>query len=154
IIVDWHDLVLFPKAPHANDTPIVASLRIPAGWRFDTALTVTEQHDDVLRFAATTLYTLTDSPLLASDHLRIYDLAQHGVVERIAVAGDHPSQTLIPTARLEDYRRLPLEALELFGARHYHGYHWLLALGSELDENGLEHHESSDDRAQPEMFTE
>ena len=44
-------------------------------------------------------------------------------------------------------RNLVAEADALFGARHYRHYHWLLALSDHVERIGLEHHESSDNRA-------
>jgi predicted metalloprotease with PDZ domain len=45
------------------------------------------------------------------------------------------------------YVRLAAEVNALFGARHYRSYHFLLSLSDVLAHFGLEHHESSDDRA-------
>ncbi len=43
-------------------------------------------------------------------------------------------------------RQLVAETGALFGARHYRHYDFLLALTDHLAPNGLEHHESSDNR--------
>src|SRR5262249_19103089 len=53
----------------------------------------------------------------------------------------------IPPARLAAFRRLVAEAGALFGARHYDRYNFLLTLSEHLAPFGLEHHQSSDDRA-------
>jgi len=37
-IVDWHDLLVYPVGRAAAEIPVRASLRLPAGWQFDTAL--------------------------------------------------------------------------------------------------------------------
>jgi predicted metalloprotease with PDZ domain len=111
---------------------------------------------DTLTFAPTTLYTLIDSPLLAGDVFRTIELsdALGAAPVRISLAADRRSSLDIPAARIAAYRRLPLEAAALFGARHYREYHWLVALGDTLDKNGLEHHESSDDRGPAGLFTD
>ncbi|HEY6320233.1 MAG TPA: M61 family peptidase [Thermoanaerobaculia bacterium] len=197
-IVDWHDLLVYPVGRAATEIPIRASLRLPAGWQFDTALHVesaesaesasgdqagipaappagdraaaagqpgssgtgdprgTPRIPRTLAFAATTLYTLLDSPLLAGDVFRTVEVAGGGGVPpvRLSLAADRRASLEVPAARLAAYRRVPVEAEALFGARHYREYHWLVALGDTLDENGLEHHESSDDRGRAGMFTD
>jgi predicted metalloprotease with PDZ domain len=45
------------------------------------------------------------------------------------------------------HRKLVAEAYALFGARHFRDYHFLLSLSDHVAHFGLEHHESSDDRA-------
>jgi predicted metalloprotease with PDZ domain len=195
-IVDWHDLLVYPVGSAAAEIAIRASLRLPAGWQFDTALPVesaesaaggqagapaappagdraagadqpgssgtgdppgTPRIPRTLAFTATTLYTLLDSPLLAGDVFRTVEIAGGGggvPPVRLSVAADRRPSLEVPAARLAAYRRLPVEAAALFGALHYREYHWLVALGDTLDENGLEHHESSDDRGRAGMFTD
>jgi predicted metalloprotease with PDZ domain len=153
-IVDWHDMVVYPLGRSTAEIPVHASLRLPAGWQYDTALTVDDAptHDaGRVAFAPVSLYTLVDSPVLAGDFFRTIEI---GPAERLSVAADKRSSLAIPEERLAAYRRVPGEAQALFGGRHYRGYHWLVALGDSLDQNGLEHHESSDNRATTGLFTD
>jgi predicted metalloprotease with PDZ domain len=184
-IVDWHDLLVYPLGCSAAEIPIRARLRLPKGWQFDTALhrdgadpaagehaaagdpaardraaggdagDAGDRHD-VIGFAATTLYTLIDSPLLAGDVFRSIELPDPlgASPVRISLAADRRASLEVPAARIAAYRRLPAEAAALFGARHYREYHWLVALGDTLQVNGLEHHESSDDRGRAGMFAD
>src|SRR5205807_4246511 len=39
-MVSWNQMVLYPPGKHSDDIPITASLRIPAGWHYGTALPV------------------------------------------------------------------------------------------------------------------
>jgi predicted metalloprotease with PDZ domain len=146
LIVDWHDVVLFPAGPAADDIPVRARLRLPAGWKFDTALAFAIAPDGAVTFSPVSLYTLIDSPVLAGDHFRTEVIEAGDRPARLSVAADRASALEIPAERLAAYRRLPLEARALFGASHYTSYHWLVALGDTLDDNGLEHHESTDIR--------
>jgi predicted metalloprotease with PDZ domain len=150
-IVDWHDLLMYPPGSSTAEIPVRATLRLPAGWQFDTALTVAGKTGDAVTFAPTTLYTLIDSPVLAGEIFRTLEV---GPSARISLAADQRSALEIPEARIAAYRRLPAEAEALFGAHHYRGYHWLVALGDTLEQNGLEHHESSDNRGRLAMFTD
>jgi predicted metalloprotease with PDZ domain len=164
LIVDWHDFLVYPLGASAAEIPVRATLRLPAGWKFDTALPLsagaaagdTGDTGDTggLTFAPTNLYTLLDSPVLAGEIFATYDLGPREAPVHLSIAADRRSALAIPAARLAAYRRVPGEAEALFGARHYRAYRWLLALGDSLDENGLEHHESSDDRVHTGMFTD
>ncbi len=162
-IVDWHDLLVYPLGRGAAEIAIRARLRLPQGWQSDTALPLDRDGrsdragrsdgepaaaspSDTLSFAPTTLYTLLDSPLLAGDVFRTIELADAlgAAPVRISVAANQRASLDVPAARIAGYRRLPA----------YREYHWLVALGDTLDENGLEHHESSDDRGHAGMFTD
>ncbi len=167
LIVDWHDLLVYRLGPSAMDTPVRATLRLPAGWQFDTALTVEGGNGgsgtpgipgtmgkDAITFAPTSLYTLIDAPVLAGDLFKSIDLGPQEAPVRLSIAADRASALAISAARLAAIGRVPAEALALFGARHYRAYHWLLALSDALDDNGLEHHESSDDRGKASFFTD
>ncbi len=153
-IVDWHDLLVYPLGTSAADVPVKATLRLPAGWQLDTALAIERTQGGTVTFAPTSLYTLIDAPVLAGEIFRTLELGPPEAPTRISIAADQRSALEIPEARIAAYRRVPGEAAALFGARHYRSYRWLLALSDTLDQNGLEHHESSDDRVHLGMFTD
>jgi predicted metalloprotease with PDZ domain len=162
LIVDWHDLLVYPLGADAMEIPVRATLRLPAGWKYDTALSVildntagkTAEKDGALTFAPASLYTLIDSPVLAGEIFQTLELGPPEAPVRLSMAADRRSSLALSEERLAAYRRVPAEALALFGARHYRAYHWLLALSDAIDHNGLEHHESSDDRGPADMFTD
>ena len=54
--------------------------------------------------------------------------------------------------QIDPYSRLVREEGALFGARHYAHYDFLLSLTDYFFPNGLEHHQSSDERAAEHMF--
>jgi predicted metalloprotease with PDZ domain len=159
-IVDWHDLLVYPMGPSgttADEIPVHARLRLPAGWQIATSLAVESgekpdaRPDGTVTFAPATLYNLIDGPVLAGDLFRTIEI---GPAETMSLAADRRSSLAIPEARIAAYRRLPGEAQSLFGGRHYRHYTWLVALGDTLDNNGLEHHESSDNRNTASTFTD
>ncbi len=156
LIVDWHDLLVYPRGEDIREIPVRATLRLPAGWKYDTALPEEKGagKDGALAFAPTSLYTLIDSPVLAGEYFETLEVGPRDAPVHLSVAADRRSALAIPEDRLAAYRWVPAEAMALFGARHYREYHWLLALSDTLDHNGLEHHESSDDRAPADMFSD
>ncbi len=60
---------------------------------------------------------------------------------------DAPQELDVPAKILEAYKKMAPEALALNGSRHFQDYHSLLALTDEIAYDGIEHHQSSDDRA-------
>jgi len=157
LIADWHDLLVYPLGTSAMEIPVRATLRLPAGWRYDSALAVASGgagKDGAVTFAPTTLYTLIDSPVLAGEIFETLEMGPPEAPVYLSMAADQRASLAVPEERLAAYRRVPGEALALYGARHYRAYHWLLALSDTLDHNGLEHHESSDNRGPSDMFTD
>src|SRR5207253_6656001 len=73
---------------------------------------------------------------------------------RISIAADAPGDLAVSEATLAGLRRLVPEAVALFGPGHYREYVWLVALGNDLNQNGLEHHESTDIRDNEALFTD
>src|ERR1035437_9665363 len=46
--ISWRDVVLYPKGPKASDLQYTATLRLPAGWQYGTALAPTDQAGGVI----------------------------------------------------------------------------------------------------------
>jgi len=147
--INWWSLLLYPRGPEANDRMYRASLTLPQGWKFGTALPVlATQARGEIAFAPASLVTLIDSPLLAGQYFRTVDLAPGDRVGHfLDIAGDSPGSIQIGSEDIARYRRLVAEARALFGPGHYRSYHLLLSLTDQLPSTGLEHHESSDNRA-------
>jgi len=146
-VISWNQVVLYPQGRPSDQLTYQASLRLPAGWTFATALPVTEGSGEVLRFGPVSLTTLVDSPVLAGSHLAKVPLATgEGPAHEIDIAADSAAALELPAGFAEAYAHLPEEAGALFGARHYRHYQWLLTLSDHVEHFGLEHHESSDDR--------
>jgi predicted metalloprotease with PDZ domain len=104
-------------------------------------------------FETVSLTTLVDSPLLTGAFFKTYDLAPGQKPEhRLNIAADSSAATALTHEELQHMRQLVSEMEALFGARHYRHYDFLLALSDHLQPNGLEHHESSDNRAPERMW--
>ena len=63
------------------------------------------------------------------------------------IAADTPVALNMSASTEAHYRRLVREAAALFGATHYDHYEFLWALTDQIMPDGLEHHQSSDDRS-------
>jgi predicted metalloprotease with PDZ domain len=153
LVVNWNQVLLYPKGSTASDVLYEAKLRLPAGWKFGTALTVDRESNGAIEFRPVSLETLVDSPVIAGANFRTVDLTPgEPLPHQIHIAADSAAALEMKPADEAAYRRLVAETGALFGARHYRGYHFLLSLSENVAHFGLEHHESSDDRAPERML--
>jgi predicted metalloprotease with PDZ domain len=147
MILNWNVVLLYPAGP-ARDFTYNATLELPPGWKFGTALAVASESGNSVTFAPAPLNTLIDSPVLAGANYRAVPLPTLGAPpQELDIAADSAAALEIPQESVADYTSLMAEASVLFGAHHYRDYHFLLTLSDVEPPNGLEHHESSDDRA-------
>ncbi len=153
LILEWNDVLLYPAGVKSDDLTYVARLKLPTGWKFGTALPGAQQQGDTIQFGAVSLTNLVDSPVLAGAYFRSIPLAPDvQPPHHLDLAGDSAASVDIPADELDAYNRLVREAGALFGARHYDHYDFLLSLTDHFFPNGLEHHQSSDNRAPERML--
>ncbi len=146
-VLNWNHLLLYPEGTPTDQLNYQASLRVPRGWRYGTALPIASETGDTIQFKPSSLTTLIDSPILAGTHFKTVDLSPGETPPHyLHIAGDSERATEITPEEIAHYRNLVKETGALFGARHYRGYHFLLTLSDHVAHFGLEHHESSDDR--------
>jgi predicted metalloprotease with PDZ domain len=148
MILNWNVVLLYPAGRPAGDFTYNATLELPAEWKFGTALPVASHSGGTVTFAPAPLNTLIDSPVLAGANYRAVPLPTPGSPpQELDIAADSAAALEIPEESVAGYTRLMAETGMLFGANHYRDYHFLLTLSDVEPPNGLEHHESSDDRA-------
>jgi predicted metalloprotease with PDZ domain len=146
-VMSWNQLLLYPEGSSADDLQIQASLRVPRGWRYGTALPIQKESGDEIEFQPASMTTLIDSPVSAGSHYRTIDLGSDGGARHyLHLAADSDRALEAPAEVVEHYKQLVKETGALFGARHYRSYHFLYTLSDHVAHFGLEHHESSDDR--------
>ncbi len=152
-VLNWYLVTLYPQGAKTDDLIYAASLRLPAGWKYGTALPVAKETSDAVEFAPASLTTLIDSPVIAGAYLRTIDLAPGQKPEHfVHIAADGPAALEAGPAEVQHMRQLVAETGALFGARHYRRYDFLLSLSDVMPPDGVEHHESSDDRAPEALF--
>ena len=151
--LEWEKLLLYPTGIPVREIPIQASVIVPAGWGIGTSLTPISAYDPqhpaggMVKYAATTVEMLEDSPIMTGIYFHEYALAPEIRPRHfVDVFGDAPEDVEIRPTVLDHWNRLVREALAMYGAPHYRSYHFLLSLhGVNGWGSGLEHHESSDD---------
>jgi predicted metalloprotease with PDZ domain len=146
-VLSWNQVLLYPKGLPAKDIIFAPSLRLPAEWKFGTALPIAKQEGAAIEFAPVALTNLVDSPVLSGRYYRAIQLTPgQNPSHEIDIAADSAAAlAMTPDTQLQ-LRNLVTEAYALFGVRHYRDYHFLLTLSDDVAHFGLEHHESSDDR--------
>ncbi len=146
-VLNWNQLLLYPKGADADSIQLQASLKVPANWRYGTALPVQSETGNDVEFKPASLTTLVDSPLSAGAHYRTIELGEDlGAPHYLHLAADSDQALQIRPEFIQQYKNLVKETGALFGSRHYRDYHFLYTLSDHVAHFGLEHHESSDDR--------
>jgi predicted metalloprotease with PDZ domain len=151
----WNQVVLYPQNTASNDVRVAASVRLPEGWKFGTALMPAQQSGNSVEFQTVSLTTLVDSPLIAGAIYRQVQITPPGepLTHVVDMVGESEEAIQITDKDIASLKQLVVETGKLFGARHYTKYHFLLTLGDQTAHHGLEHHESSDNGAAEDMFS-
>jgi len=152
--IQWEKAVLYPAGYDTSGISMRPTLRLPAGWRYGTALDTESFENGVATFAPISLEHFADSPLFAGAHYRQIDLDPGGRSPvRLNIVADDPDMLAATDAHIELHRNLVDQADRLFGARHFNHYDFLLAVTDRLGGIGLEHHRSSENSVDPKYFT-
>jgi predicted metalloprotease with PDZ domain len=153
--VQWRPEILFPAGYYARDIPVHASVILPAGWQYGTALETAHASGGQIHFKPVTLDTLLDSPLFAGRYFSRIDLDPAGPAPvHLDVVADRPQDLAIRPEDLAAHRSLVQQAMRNFGSHHYDHYDFLLSLSDEMGGIGLEHQRSSEDGTAPFYFTD
>src|ERR1700722_18952795 len=146
-ILNWNEVVIYPKVEGSIKKPYQASLKLPSGWKYGSALREGKADANHVAFPALTLEELIDSPLLSGEYLKEISIGSaKGPNHRVVMACDSEAGLDLPAETKAAWDGVVTEAGKLFGTRHYRGYTFLLALSDQTGVFAVEHHESSDNR--------
>jgi predicted metalloprotease with PDZ domain len=146
-VLSWNTLLLYPQGSKSDELIYSAALRLPAGWKFGSALEIAKQSAAEIEFQPVSLTTLIDSPVITGAHFRAIPLTPGETpAHQIDLAGDSAAAVAMSSGLAAQYKQLVADTGALFGARHYRHYDFLLSLSDYIHAFGLEHHQSSDDR--------
>jgi predicted metalloprotease with PDZ domain len=143
-VISWNTVLLYPKGWTSDQITVTPSLKLPTGWQYGTALEGGGT-GDMLQFQPVTLTTLIDSPVLAGQFFKKFDL-DGDLKHTLNVAADSAAALEAKPETIQHFKNLVTETGVLYGARHYNHYDFLLTLSDHTAHFGLEHHQSSDDR--------
>jgi predicted metalloprotease with PDZ domain len=147
--LEWNEVALYQAGSPTKDQVFHPTLVIPPNWRYASALKTEERSGSRITFQPVPFNTLVDSPVIAGQYFRELDLTPAGasVHRYLDLVGDSASAIDISDPQIADFRHLVEQAQALFHSHHYGDYHFLLTLSDYVSRGGLEHHQSSDDRA-------
>jgi predicted metalloprotease with PDZ domain len=152
--IKWNRLLVYTQGTNSDAISVKASLKLPAGWRFASALPIVSENKDELQFKEVTLTQLVDSPAIIGANYRTLPLSSSGATHQIDIMADTTAALEIKPETLTGLRSMVNEAYAMFGARHYRSYKFLVTLSDHGGGEGLEHHESSEDGVGEKAFSD
>jgi len=152
-VINWNQVLLYPKGWKAEDINFTASLKLPVGWKLGTPLPQKSHSGNEIKFETVPLTTLVDSPVITGEFLKVVPLAQDPPTE-MDIAADSAAALDAPPDTWDRYKSLVEQAQKLFGAHHYRDYHFLYSLSDHVAHFGLEHHEADDSRVDERGLTD
>jgi predicted metalloprotease with PDZ domain len=154
MVGNWNRYILYQRNIDNERYYVTASLILPPGWDYASALPVASRNGNHVNFKTVTLETLVDSPTDSGRYYRhIVTWSGDGTHSYLDLFADHPEDLDMPKDELAAYKRMTPEAMALYGGRHWNVYHSELTLSDLIPPQGIEHHQSSDDRAGDDFLT-
>jgi predicted metalloprotease with PDZ domain len=147
--LNWNAVLMYPAGKKSDAVEVKATLKVPAGWRYGTALPIARESGETIEFRPASLTTMVDSPIIMGQYFRTFELAPDHYLH---VAADSAAALNASDDKIEKPRNLVKETGAAFGSQHYRSYHFLLALSEQVATGGLEHHESSDNKMRENYF--
>ncbi len=147
--LQWNAVTLYPAGYFSRQIQVQASVKLPAGWQFGTAL----ESAGGANFKPVPLNTLVDSPMFAGRYFARLDLDPGAKVPvHMDMVADQPDELVVSPVQLQAHRNLVAQAYKAFGSHHYDHYDFLVALSDRMSGIGLEHHRSSEDGTAAELL--
>jgi predicted metalloprotease with PDZ domain len=155
LLLEWNELVLYPAGYFARQIPVEAGVKLPVDWKYASALETATTGGQETQFKRVNLETFIDSPVYAGRYASRLDLDPNGAAPvHLNLFADRPELLAIKPEQLEAHRNLVQQAYRLYGSHHYAHYDFLYSLSDQVQQNGLEHHQSSEDGSEPDAITD
>ncbi|HET7921387.1 MAG TPA: peptidase M61 [Gammaproteobacteria bacterium] len=155
LALEWNTVSLYPAGHYTRQITVQPVVTFPDGWKFGTALEQASRSGNTVTFKTTTYNTLVDSPIYAGLHMKRVDLDPGAKAPvHLDVFADTPQELEMTPEQVQAHRNLVTQAYRLFDSHHYDHYDFLFSLSDQLSGNGMEHHQSSEDGADPDYFTD
>jgi len=153
--LQFEKLLLYPAGYEHDGIMVQTTVRLPDGWNYGVALDTETFAGGEAVFAPISVEMLADSPMFAGAHYRVFDLDPGGrtPVNMHVVADDADELTEVED-HLAPFRNLVDQADRLYGVRPFDRYEFLVATTDRLGGIGLEHHRSSENTLEADMFSD
>jgi len=154
MVGNWNRYVLYQRNVDNAQYFVKASIVLPPGWDYASALPLERRTGQRVDFKTVSLETLVDSPTDSGRYVKhVVTWSGDGTHTYLDMFADHPEDLAVPASRLAAYKRVTPEAIALYGGHHWNVYHSELTLSDSIPGEGIEHHQSSDDRAGDDFMT-
>jgi predicted metalloprotease with PDZ domain len=151
--LNWNAVLMYPAGKQSDAVQFKASLKVPVGWNYGTALPIARESGGTIEFQPASLTTVVDSPIIMGRYFKTFDLSPgQSPAHYLHVAADSAAALGASDDKIEKFRSLVKETAAAFGSQHYRSYHFLLGLSEQVATGGLEHHESSDNKLRENYF--
>ncbi|MFZ1930616.1 MAG: M61 family peptidase, partial [Candidatus Sulfotelmatobacter sp.] len=108
-VISWNQVLLYPKGWKADELTYIANLKLPANWKYGTALPIASTSADngetQISFKPAPLNTLVDSPVITGEFLKVVKLADDPPTE-MDVAADSAAALEPPPEVWDHYKNL------------------------------------------------
>ncbi|MBS0201518.1 MAG: M61 family metallopeptidase [Planctomycetes bacterium] len=138
-VINWNTCIVYPEGVPIESQQVNVRLKLPAGWKFATALKSGDVVDGAIPFKTVSLSTFIDSPLIAGRHLRTFPLKSSVRPVFLHLTSESPEALNLDPKVIELYSRVVREAEVLFGVTHYPEYHFLVVCSDSFGRFGVEH---------------
>jgi len=153
--LQWNTTALYPAGYYARNIKAQASVTLPPGWSYATALETATRVGDTVTFKPIDFDDLVDSPMFAGKYYKRIVLDAGGKAPvYLNVFADEAKSLEARPEQIKAHAALVQQMDKLYGARHFDHYEFLLALTEKLGGIGLEHHRSSENSGPLNYFTE
>ncbi|WP_369933642.1 M61 family metallopeptidase [Xanthomonas tesorieronis] len=153
--LQWNTTALYPAGFYARNIKAQASVTLPPGWSYATALETAGRAGDTVTFKPIDFDDLVDSPMFAGKYYKRIALDASGKAPvYLNVFADEAKSLEAKPEQIKAHAALVQQMDKLYGARHFDHYEFLLALTEKLGGIGLEHHRSSENSGPLNYFTE
>ena len=154
MVGNWNRYILYQRNIDNTKYFVKASLILPPTWDYASALPVASRTGDQIDFKTVTLETLVDSPTDSGRYYKHIKTWSDGTAATYLDAfGDHPEDLDFSAKQVAEYKCITPEAIALYGGHHWNVYHSDLTLSDLIPAQGIEHHQSSDDRSSDDFMT-
>jgi predicted metalloprotease with PDZ domain len=155
MVGNWNRYLLYQRNINNTKYFVRASLILPPNWDYASALPVVSRTGQHISFKTVSLETLVDSPTDSGRYFRHIPMWSSGSVHTYLDAfADHPEDLEFSAKEINAYKCMTPAAIALYGGRHWNVYHSELTLSDAIPGQGIEHHQSSDDRAGDTFMTD
>ena len=153
-IVNWNRVLFYQADTNSHKVWFKPSIILPDGWSYGTALPGPQESGNRVDFALVALNMLVDSPLDMGRYYKHIELWREGsAYQMLDMFADKPQDLDVPDKLIGEYKQMAPQALALYGSRHWNDYHSLLTLSDQIGFQGIEHHQSSDNRGPDDFMT-